>query len=631
MTSPASYLATARYRAGHTVRATRMVWAAAPGLAATWFALLVAQGMLPAAVVYTTKHVVDAVNAAIGGGLSSANISPALFWVGVMVVLILIQRVLLGVVGYVQTAHSEIVQDRIKAQIHAKAIQVDYAFYESEEYHNKLQHSNSQAGTRALSLLQNFGSLLRDGVAFVSIAGLLAVQYAWWLPIALLVGTVPALLVLSRHNKRYTAWWRGSMSRRRWADYLDLVLIFPDYAAEVRLFGAGPSLADEYQQVRQELRVERLRLVRRQGSASFGAALLGLVTLGGALAWMARRAFGGPGTLGDLALFYQALNQGLALTRSLMGGAGQIYADTLFLEDLFHFLDIEPARSDPEYPVAVPDRLTEGVTFENVTFTYPGATRPSLRGLSVHLPNGKITAIVGANGAGKSTVLKLLCRLYEASSGRILVDGIDAREFTHRDLLDHTSILFQSPVHYQAPAVDNIRFSDPATTEEQVVAAAKAAGAHEFLSRLPNGYQTKLGKMFYEGGELSGGQWQRVALARAYLRMSPIIALDEPTSAMDSWSEAEWFERFRRLAEGRTAVVITHRFTVAMQADVIHVMDDGQVVESGSHHQLLALGGRYSQSWAEQTRLADEATGEPAEGEPVGADGRGTQDSGRDR
>ena len=603
-------LATARLRAGHAARALRMVWQAAPGLAATWFALLAAQGLIPAAIVYTTKHVVDAANAAVGGGLTAENVGPAVFWAAVMVALVLAQRALGAATSYVQVAHGESVQDKIKAQIHDKAVEVDYAFYESPDYHDKLQHSNSQAGTRALSLLQNVGTLIRDGIAFGSIAALLAVQYAAWLPVALLVGTLPALWVVSRHNDRYNDWWRGSMPRRRWADYLDLVVIYPDFAAEVRLFGAGRPLAEQYQAARRTLREERLHLLRRQSLASFGAALLGLVTLGSILVWMARRAFDGPGTLGDLALFYQALNQGLGLTGSLMGGAGQMYANTLFLEDLFRFLDIEPARKDPEVPVPVPHQLTDGVTFEDVTFSYPGATRPSLRGLDLHIPNGKVTAIVGANGAGKSTLLKLLCRLYEPSAGRVLIDGIDVRDVAQRDLLDHVSVLFQTPVHYQAPAVDNIRFADLEATDAEVVEAAKAAGAHGFIERLPKGYQTKLGKMFYEGGELSGGQWQRVALARAYLRRAPILALDEPTSAMDSWSEMEWFARFRALAEGRTAVVITHRFTVAMQADVIHVMDDGRVVESGSHRELLALGGRYAQSWREQTRRADQAAGD---------------------
>lgn len=590
-----------------------MVWVAAPRLAAAWFALLAAQGVIPAAVVYTTKRVVDAANAAIGGGLSAENIGPAALWGGVMVGLILAQRALAATVGYVQVAHGENVQDRIKAQIHARAIEVDYAFYESSDYQDKLQHSNGQAGTRALSLLQNVGSLIRDGISFGSIAALLAVAYAWWLPLALLAGTLPVLWVVSHHNELYTTWWRDSMPQRRWTGYLDVVLSYPDFAGEVRLFGIGDTLARSYQEVRRTLREERLRLLKNQSLASFGAALIGLVTLGGAMVWMVRRAFAGPGTLGDLALFYGALNQGLAMMRSLVGGAGQMYANTLFLEDLFAFLDIERVQADPPDPVPFPAQLRSGITFEGVTFTYPGADRPSLDRLSISLPNDRITAIVGSNGAGKSTLLKLLCRFYEPDAGRILVDGVDVRDMSHADLLGKVSVLFQDPVQYQTTAAENIRFAQMEATDAEVIEAAEAAGAHEFLKRLPKGYDTKLGKMFYEGGELSGGQWQRVALARAYLRSAPVLALDEPTSAMDSWSEMEWFERLRTLAEGRTTMVITHRFTVAMQADVIHVLDEGRVVESGSHRELIALNGRYAQSWAEQTRRAEAAEATPAD------------------
>ena len=600
-----------RLRAGHGVRAVRMVWAAAPGLASAWFTLLILQGVIPAAVVYTTKRVVDAANAAIGGGLSAENVGPAVLWGGVMVALILAQRALAAATSYVQVAHGENVQDRIKAQIHAKAIEVDYAFYESSEFQDKLLHSNGQASGQALSLLQNSGALVRDVISFGSIAALLAVQYAWWLPLALLVGTLPVLWVVSHHNVRYTAWWRASMARRRWTGYLDVLLSYPEYAGEVRLFGIGKILAQKYQEARSTLREERLQLLRAQSLASFGAALIGLVTLGGAMVWMVRRAFGGPGTLGDLALFYGALNQGLSLMRSLVGGASQMYANTLFLEDLFDFLDIERQQADPPAPPSFPDRLQQGITFDAVSFRYPGAERPSLDRLSLDLPNGKITAIVGSNGAGKSTLLKLLCRFYEPTEGRILIDGVDVRSFAHRDLLEHISVLFQTPVQYQTSAADNIRFAQMEASDAEVRQAAEAAGAHAFLDRLPSGYDTKLGKMFYEGGELSGGQWQRVALARAYLRRAPILALDEPTSAMDSWSEMEWFERLRALAEGRTALVITHRFTVAMQADVIHVLDAGRVVESGSHRELVALGGRYAQSWGEQTRRA-EVAGAPA-------------------
>ena len=588
-----------------------MVWAAAPVLSGGWLALVFLQGFVPAGVVYTTKWLVDGVNAAVGAGLTREAVLEALVPALVMGGLILLQQILGSLVGYIQTAQGEQVQDVIKAQIHAKAVEVDYAFYESDDYHNKLQDAHAQASSRALGLLQNVGSLLQNSIAFLSIAAIIA-SYALWLPIALFAGAAPGVIVLIRHNQRYRDWWDRTMVDRRRAQWLDYIIIFPEYVAESRLYGFGTALAAQYQILRKDLREARLRLMRRQSVARLGSGMLTLVGVGSIMGWMVVRALRGAATLGDLALFYQAVNQGQSITQSLLDGVGNAYSNALFLEQLFSFLDLEPELKDPDRPLPEPSTIHQGITFEDVSFTYPGASRPSLRGLNLHLPAGKVTAIVGVNGAGKSTLIKLLCRFYDVDSGHVRIDGHDIRQFARADVQRNVNVLFQQPVQHQDTARSNISLSDLSASDEEIQAAARAAGAHDFIERLPRGYDSTLGRLFYEAAELSGGQWQRVALARAYLRPAPVVILDEPTSAMDSWSEMDWFRRLRTLVEGRTAVVITHRFTVAMQADVIHVMEDGRVIESGSHRDLLAQNGRYAESWREQTRRAEEAGGAEA-------------------
>jgi len=599
-------------RLHHGLRALRLVWEAAPGQTAAWAALLLVQGLVPGAIVYVTKWVVDAVAAAVGGGVGPGEVASVVQPAAVMAGLLLVERLAGGLSGYLQASQGERVQDHMKRLIHAKASAVDYAFYESDDYHDKLQDANVQAGSRALGLLQSLGSLARNGVAFASIAAILA-TYALWLPAALVVATAPVLLVVVRHNRTYRAWWNGTMRDRRRAQYFDMVLTYPESTAEVRLYGFGPEMARTYQDVRGELREGRLGLLRRQTAAGFGAALLGLLAIGGVMGWMGWRALNGRATLGDLALFYQAVNQGQGLSQSILTGFGQSYTNALFLEHFFSFLDLRPKLADPADPAPPPARVTEGVRFENVTFRYPGAERPSVEGLNLEIPAGRVTAIVGMNGAGKSTLVKLLLRFYDPEEGRVLVDGRDVRTFARRDLLDLVSVLFQDPVKYQASARTNVQLADLEAPDAAVEAAVRDAGAADFLDRLPKGLDTTLGRLFYEGGELSGGQWQRVALARAYLRDAPIVVLDEPTSAMDSWSEMAWFDRFQDLARGRTAAIITHRFTVAMQADVIHVMAGGRIVESGTHRDLVALGGRYAESWGAQTRRA-QAAGAPKPG-----------------
>jgi len=248
--------------------------------------------------------------------------------------------------------------------------------------------------------------------------------------------------------------------------------------------------------------------------------------------------------------------------------------------------------------------LRRGVRFHDVTFRYPGSEAVAISKLNLFIPAGKIVAIVGKNGAGKSTLIKLLSRFYDPEEGSIEFDGIDLRSMTLQDLRDRISILFQMPVNYDASVAENIRYGDLAHApgDRQVLDAARSAGADDFVNHLPDGYDTLLGKSFEQGHELSSGQWQRIAMARAFLRKSPLVLLDDPTSFMDPWAEHDWFERLRELCRNRTAVIITHRFSIAMRADLIHLMDQGEVMESGTHRELVARHGLYAESWELQMR-----------------------------
>jgi ATP-binding cassette, subfamily B, bacterial len=255
-------------------------------------------------------------------------------------------------------------------------------------------------------------------------------------------------------------------------------------------------------------------------------------------------------------------------------------------------------------PLPAPYSLSQAIRFEAVSFYYPGAHKPVLQDFSLTIPAGQIVALIGANGAGKTTLLKLLCRFYDPQRGRITLDGIDIRELSVNELRRMITVLFQWPVPYQATAAENIALGDlsGAPAMPEIEAAARCAGAHEVISRLSQGYDTRLGRWFSEGTDLSVGEWQRLALARAFLRRAQIMILDEPTSALDSWAEVDWFDRFRSLARARTAIVITHRLTVARQADIIHVMDAGTIVESGTHDELVACRKLYARSWFAQVR-----------------------------
>jgi ATP-binding cassette subfamily B protein len=286
----------------------------------------------------------------------------------------------------------------------------------------------------------------------------------------------------------------------------------------------------------------------------------------------------------------------------LLEGAGKIYRSLLFVQNLDEFLSVEPAivpglAGNQGLPVK------SAIRFERVNFTYPGGFHRALDGFNLEIPSGTVVAIVGHNGAGKSTLIKLMCRFYDPTEGRILVDGVDLRMLDRNALRRQITVLFQEPVHYHATVRENIAFGDidGLSDEARIRDAAQAAGAMPPIEQLESGFDEILGKWF-GGTELSGGEWQRIALARAFFRQASLIILDEPTSAMDSWAEQDWLSRFRALTAGKTALMITHRFTTAMHADIIHVLDKGHVVESGTHEKLVALGGAYAASWAAQMR-----------------------------
>lgn len=592
---------------GDLKRGFALVAKPAPGWTTLWVILLVLQGLLPVATVHFTRLLVDSLVGFLSGDGGWTSFRPTMMLACLLGVAYLLTELMQSGIEWARANQSELIQDHISSLIHEKSVAVDLSFYDSPDYHDHLYRARQDATSRPLALLESAGSLLQNGITLLGMASVL-LPYGVWLPFVLLFSTAPAFYVVLKFNRRYHDWWKETTPNWRWTQHYDWMLTSLQAAPEIRLFDLGDHFQSAYRTLRRRLRGERLDLIKRQSLARLGAGIAALFISGTAMAWMVYLAMKRLVTLGDLVLFYQAFNRGQTLLRSLLSSLSQIYTNSIFLGNLFEFLDLKPRVVDSHPCRPLPGRFSEGIRFRDVCFKYPGSDRVALDGLELTIQPGQIAAIVGPNGAGKSTILKLLCRFYDPERGSIELDGIDLRHLSTQELRRAISVLFQAPLQYHATVRENIAFgdlrSDPSQSEIEV--AARGARAQEIISRLPKGYDTLLGKWFTDGSELSGGEWQRLALARAFLRKAQIIILDEPTSAMDSWAEADWLERFRELARGRTGIIITHRFTVAMRADVIHVMRDGRVVESGTHDKLIVLGGLYAQSWLAQMQASAE-------------------------
>jgi len=581
-------------------RAVSFVWKSSRGLTVTNLILTLIQGLLPLIPLFLMKLLIDSVEGAISGrGTSSYGYIA--FIIGIMGGVALLSALVNSIAGIVEQTQARVVTDYMQDILHRKSIEVDLAYYEDSKFYDTMHRAQGEAPFRPTSIVNGFIRTIQSSISMLAMVGLL-ISFHWIVAVVLLAAALPGVLVKLKFSKINWKWQRKRTETERKAWYKHWLLTSIGHAKELRLFGLGEHFREMYQNLRTILRKEILGIAKRRAAADFGTQAVATLLIYGSLAFIAKQAFAGLITIGGMVMYFQAFQRGLGYLRSLLGSLAGLYESNLFLSNLFDFLDIEPSVIDPANPKPFPPNINEGIVLDHVNFNYSSSNNKALDDVSLRINPGEMLALVGENGSGKTTFVKLLCRLYDPVSGSISVDGTPIKDFAVEDHRGNVSVIFQDYAKYHLTAAENIRLGDikHSPDDSAISRAAEAAGAGGLIENLPDGYNTVLGRSFKGGMQLSIGEWQKIALARAFIRDAPIVILDEPTSALDAKAEQSVFIKFRELVQGKTSVIISHRFSTVRMADRIAVMDKGRIIEHGTHEELIEKHGKYCEMYTIQ-------------------------------
>jgi ATP-binding cassette, subfamily B, bacterial len=593
-------------------RVIRLVWDASPAVTAGLFAATVVAGIVPAMSAYTSKLLVNTV---VQGILVHNNHQladriridlgpwhPVFTTFSGIIFLAVLQLLIFALIALLSTVRNitqQLLQNsvsmRIQLMVMEKAASLDLAFYEDPASYDLLRRAQTDSINRPVLMISTAFGLVQTALTFVTMIALL-VLVSPLLALLALLSPIPAFIADTRYGWRgyNIARWGSRLLRRM--NYLVTLLTTDSFAKEVKLFGLGHYFIDRYRLIGETYYGSQRRQVVRRYLTGFLWGNLSTIATSVTYLYVALQAIAGKLTLGDLTLYTTAAQSVQSSIQGILGGFSGMYEHNLYLSNLFELMETKSVLPTPAKLIPVPTPVRGDITFDHVSFAYPGAAENALTDLSFTVSPGETIAIVGRNGAGKTTLFKLICRLYDPIDGRILIDGVDIRDYDPAGLRAQIGGMFQDYVTYQATAAENIGLGNlgAIADREAILAASRQAGSDELIAGLPQGYDTALGKWFDAGVNLSGGEWQKVALARAFMRDARILLLDEPTSALDAQAEYELFERIHSLTRGRTAVYISHRFSTVRRADRILFLEHGRLVEQGTHEQLMRLNGRYA-------------------------------------
>jgi ATP-binding cassette subfamily B protein len=570
-----------------------MVWETSPSLCLFTVALRCISALIPLATLYISKRIIDLVVKAIRGGA----IDHALIWKLLVMELILAiaADALARFISLVDSLLGDRFTNHVSIKLMEHASSLDLVSFEDPVFYDKMERARRQTTARLgmLAMLAGMGQQLLTLLSLLSAV----VVFSPWLLVLLIAAIIPVFLGETRFALlNYSILFRYTPERRE-LDYLRYLGASNESAKEVKIFGLGKYLTSRARALFERFYAENKQVAVHR---AIHGMLLGLIPTGayyGAYAYIILRALAGSLTVGDLTLVAGAFSRSRTIMENLVSSLVNVSEQALFIKDLFDFFDMRPAIVSPPHALPAPRPIQFGFEWQNVSFAYPGSDELVLNNISFRFYPGERIALVGENGAGKTTLVKLLARLYDPTSGRILLDGVDLREYDVDQLRQEIGVIFQDYMRYDMLALENIGMGRVAEldNQERIERSAQKSLAADVIAKLPKRYQQMLGRRFEGGVDLSTGQWQKIALARAYMRDAQILILDEPTASLDARAEYEVYQRFVDLTEGKMAVLISHRFSTVRMADRILVLEQGRLIEEGSHQQLVALGGKYAE------------------------------------